>query len=108
MAAESSYERGRREAEERFAAGVPARHEERAQRIAAWGEREGRTAEQIARTLDEHEAVEESGHRYRMGLPARDDGERDTFREFADLDADVREDVAEMEWRQHEAELEAG
>jgi hypothetical protein len=49
----------------------------------------------------------EQMQRYREGLPARDPEERAVFREWAELDADVVEDVAEQQHQDHYAELEA-
>jgi hypothetical protein len=61
-------------------------------------------------TLEQAESnkqAAESMGRYRNGQPARTDEEREDFREWAQLDADVVEDHEEMQQRERDEEQEA-
>jgi hypothetical protein len=87
-----------------FAVGMPGREAERRTRLAAWAEREGKSATELAAQDELDTVMGEAMTRRRMGLPPRTETERSLYREWAELDADVVADtaIAAQDARTHE------
>ncbi len=67
-------------------------------------EREERLRGRSPEVRAEHECLDEAMARRNTYLPPRDDFERDAYREWAELDADVIHAMAEAAWADREAE----
>lgn len=95
-------ETARREAA--FAAGAPARRAGRQARLEAWAQDQGKTEAEFEAARELHTQVEEAMTRRQMDLPPRNDVERKLFREWAELDAEVREEAQQAAQDEIEAD----
>jgi hypothetical protein len=102
--ANHAREIGRREVG--FAAGAPGRAAARRARLAEWAESEDKSPAELAAAYDRRTLMEEAMTRYDMWLQPRSETERELYREWAQLDADVVAEAARVE--RAESDREAG